>query len=82
MLNIAEFHIFIQSKPSAVVWSLENLIAKTKEIVRHELNLIAIRQGGLLDVLYHDGYVYFSYTHDIEKKYSSTAIARGNLIDN
>ena len=43
-------------------------------------------QGGLLDVLYHEGFLYFSYSHDhriIEnQKGSATAIARGKLFNN
>ncbi len=59
-----------------------NTNTKKKEIIDHDLNIIAIGQGGLLDVLYHDNYLYFSYSHKIDKKFSSTAIARGNLINN
>ena len=59
-----------------------NINTKIKEIIDHDLKIVAIGQGGLLDVLYHDGYVYFSYSHQIDKKFSSTAIARGNLINN
>ncbi len=59
-----------------------NINSQIKEQVDHNLNFIANRQGGLLDILYHDGYVYFSYSHKIDNKFSSTAIARGNLINN
>ena len=59
-----------------------NIKKKSKEIVDHNLQIIAMGQGGLLDVLYHDGYVYFTYSHKIDKKFSSTAIARGNLVEN
>ena len=59
-----------------------NIYTKIKKIINHDLKIVAIGQGGLLDVLYHDGYVYFSYSHQIDKKFSSTAIARGNLINN
>ena len=42
------------------------------------------QQGGLLDILYHENFIYFSYSHyfDESKKESSTAIARGKLIKN
>lgn len=47
-------------------------------------------QGGLLDVLYHKGFVYFSYSHNFSDTYeiknkpykSCTTIARGKLVDN
>tara|TARA_Y100001970_G_scaffold250837_1_gene323030 strand:+ start:1159 stop:2310 length:1152 start_codon:yes stop_codon:yes gene_type:complete len=55
---------------------------RTKEKISHNLNIVAIGQGGLLDVLYHNDYVYFSYSHKIDKKFSSTAIARGRVIKN
>ena len=59
-----------------------NLNSKLKEEINHNLKIIAIGQGGLLDVLYHEDYIYFSYSHKIDKQFSSTAIARGNLINN
>ena len=38
---------------------------------------------GLLDVLYNDGYLYFSYSHVYREneRYSNTAIARGKLVN-
>ena len=59
-----------------------NINSKIKEKINHDLEVTSIQQGGLLDILYHDDYVYFSYSHKIDKKFSSTAIARGNLINN
>ena len=38
-----------------------NVNSKLKEEVNHNLKIVAIGQGGLLDVLYHDDHVYFSY---------------------
>ena len=49
---------------------------------------ISSQQGGLLDVLYNNGWIYFSYSHVFKKgniddrnssRFSSTAIARGIL---
>ena len=59
-----------------------NVNSKLKEEVNHNLKIVAIGQGGLLDVLYHDDHVYFSYSHKIDKKFSSTAIAKGKLVNN
>ena len=62
---------------------------KTGEIIRidmktgekysidHELNFFYFGQGGLLDILYDEGYVYVSYSEDREQGKSSTSIARG-----
>ena len=66
-----------------------------KTLIKHNINSLKypsnkmiFGQGGLLDVLYHKGYVYFSYSHfnkDTEifknKKYGSTAIGRGKLVN-
>ena len=50
--------------------------------ISHELNIFKGRQGGLLDVLYHNNYVYFAYSHLSDSSYGSSAIARGKLINN
>tara|TARA_Y100000590_G_scaffold161408_1_gene185078 strand:- start:488 stop:1645 length:1158 start_codon:yes stop_codon:yes gene_type:complete len=50
--------------------------------IDHELNIFTGRQGGLLDVLYHNNYVYFTYSHLRDNSYSSSAIARGKIINN
>ena len=49
----------------------------TKYEIEHDLNFYYYGQGGLLDILYHDGYVYVSYSEDRENGYSSTSVARG-----
>ncbi len=59
-----------------------NINKKVKQEINHNLQIIASRQGGLLDILYYDGYIYFSYSHKLKNNFSSTAIARGNLINN
>ena len=69
-----------------------------KKEIKHEIQSIKFKnekkistqQGGLLDVLYNNGWVYFSYSHIFKKnnlndrssnRFSSTAIARGILKD-
>ena len=47
-----------------------------------ELNIFTGRQGGLLDVLFHNQYVYFTYSQLRDEVYGSTAIAKGELINN
>ena len=58
------------------------------EKIKHHIKSIPFNgsdQGGLLDVLYDDGYLYFTYSHEFEssndKKNYSTVIARGKLVD-
>ncbi len=45
--------------------------------IEHELDFYYYGQGGLLDILYKDGYVYVSYSEDREGGSTSTSIARG-----
>ena len=67
-----------------------NINSKKVTKIKHKINSIPFDgsdQGGLLDVLYDNGFLYFSYSHQFEntktsKKIYSTAISRGKLIDN
>ena len=67
-----------------------NINSRKVTRVKHKINSIPFDgsdQGGLLDVLYDNGFLYFSYSHQFEntktsKKLYSTAISRGKLIDN
>ena len=72
----------------------DNLLVteKTGEIIRidiktgekysidHELDFFYYGQGGLLDILYDDGYVYVSYSEDREQGKSSTSICIKSLV--
>ena len=64
-----------------------NIISKKITKIKHQIKSIRFNgsgQGGLLDVLYNNGYLYFTYSHEFEstndKKNYSTVIARGKLI--
>ena len=48
-----------------------------KHSIDHDLDFFYYGQGGLLDILYKDDYVYVSYSEDREQGKSSTSIARG-----
>ncbi len=66
---------------------LVKINVQTGESIRINHNIPHINsisgQGGLLDVFAHsDGKLYFTYSHKKEKNKSSTAIARGDLIEN
>ena len=62
-----------------------NINTGIKTEINHELNVhTTTRQGGLLDVLYHENFIYFTYSIKRGEKnteYTSTAIARGKLIN-
>jgi len=72
-----------------------NVLTGEKQKIKHNIPHIGYDgggQGGLLDVYFNpsDGYIYFTYSHKSSKltrskqlsKKSSTAIARGRLIEN
>ena len=68
-----------------------NIRTGKKTNIKHSIQSLKFDgsgQGGLLDVLKNDDFIYFSYSHDFSKqsnhlqKKSSTAIARGKLFDN
>ena len=47
--------------------------------VKHNLKFKNVGQGGLLDIIYKDKYVWISYTEEVEKRIYSTSIAKGKL---
>ena len=47
-----------------------------KTIIEHNLNILEDGQGGLMDVLYHDNYLYVSYSENRGSGKSSTSAAR------
>ena len=59
-----------------------NLTNKSIISLEHDLNVLEYGQGGMLDVLYDDGWVYVCYTESIKKKLTTTSIASGKLVDN
>ena len=80
MTFIDDENILITEKKSGRLIIINTSTGEQFNIV-HDLNILASGQGGFLDVLYHDNYVYFSYSHNYENGYSSTAIARGKFVD-
>ena len=62
-----------------------NVIDGSKVEITHNIpNILASQQGGLLDILYHKGFVFvtYSYVYDYKTNKSCTAIGRGKLIKN
>ena len=47
--------------------------------IKHNLKFKNAGQGGLLDIVYKDNYVWISYTEEVKKRIYSTSIARGKL---
>ena len=60
---------------------LYNLNLKNKKIseIKHNLSVLEVGQGGLLDVLYHEQKVYISYSEDRGDWKTSTSVAKGKF---
>ena len=59
-----------------------NIISKEILDVEHNLNYLEYGQGGLLDIIYKDNYVWISYSEDRLNWKTSTSIARAELNKN
>ena len=58
---------------------LINLKNKKVTSINHNINLLVDGQGGLLDILYKDEFVYVSYSEDRGSGKSSTSITKGKF---
>ncbi len=60
---------------------LYNLNLNDKKIseIKHNLSVLEVGQGGLLDVLYNDGNIYISYSEDRGDWKTSTSVAKGKF---
>ena len=60
---------------------LYKLNLKDKEIleIKHNLSVLEVGQGGLLDVLYDDGQIYISYSENRGDWKTSTSVAKGKF---
>ena len=70
-------NILITEKPG----KLYSFNLKNKKIseIKHDLNFLEYGQGGLLDVLYKDQYVYISYSENRGNWTTSTSVAKGKF---
>ena len=59
-----------------------NLKNKNVGEIKHNLSLISLGQGGLLDVLYYDKQVYISYSENRGNWETSTSVAKGKFNKN
>ena len=59
-----------------------NIINGNVTKVEHNLNFLETGQGGLLDVVYKDNYLWVSYTEDRGSSETSTSVARGKFNKN
>ena len=56
-----------------------NINSKEAFEVKHNINFLNVGQGGLLDILYKDNFVWVSYSEDRGDKKTSTSIAKAKL---
>ena len=75
MTFVDDNNLLITEKTGGIVRI--DMITGEKFPIEHELDFYYYGQGGLLDILYKDGYVYVSYSEDREGGSTSTSIARG-----
>ena len=70
----------ITEKPGNII--LFNEKDGTTKIISHNLNLLEDGQGGLLDILYEDGYVYVTFSENISKGSTSTSLSIAKFNEN
>ena len=58
---------------------LINIKNKKVDIINHNLNFLEHNQGGLLDILFNNNFVYISYTENRGNWKTSTSIAKANF---
>ena len=70
-------NIIITEKNGKLLTS--NLVSKNTKEIKHNLSLINLGQGGLLDVLYQDKQIYISYSENRGNWKTSTSVAKGTF---
>ena len=58
---------------------LVNIVNKDINLINHNLKFLEYGQGGLLDILFKDSYVYISYTENRGNSKTSTSIAKAKF---
>ena len=56
-----------------------NIISKKATEIKHNLNLLEVGQGGLLDIIYQDNTIWVSYSENRGDSKTSTSIAKAQL---
>ena len=74
---ISNDEIIVTEKDGKI--KIVNINSKSTFEVKHNLNFLNVGQGGLLDIIYKDSFVWISYTEDRDGYKTSTSIARAEL---
>ena len=77
---INEEEIIITEKEGKI--KIVNIVNKNISDIEHNLNYLVYGQGGLLDILYKDGYLWISYSENRGDWKTSTSIAKAKLNKN
>jgi glucose/arabinose dehydrogenase len=77
---ISDVKVIISEKSGNFI--IGNIRNKSTKKIRHNLSVVSVGQGGLLDVLYRNKMVYVSYTENRGGGKTSTSIASGKFNDN
>ena len=56
-----------------------NINSKNSYEIKHNLNFLSVGQGGLLDILYKNNFIWVSYSEDRGNSKTSTSIAKAKL---
>ena len=74
---ISNDEIIITEKSGKI--KIVNILTSNQKEIEHNLNFLEDGQGGLLDILYKNNFIYISYTEDRGDRKSSTSIAKAKL---
>ena len=74
---ISNDEIIITEKSGKI--KIVNILTSNQKEIEHNLNFLEDGQGGLLDILYKNNFIYISYTEDRSDRKSSTSIAKAKL---
>ena len=69
--------IIISEKSGKI--KIVNIVNSNTNEINHNLNFLEDGQGGLLDIIYKDGFIWISYTEDRGNLKTSTSIAKGKF---
>ena len=70
-------NLLITEKRGAI--KLVNIKSKNIDIINHNLNFLEHGQGGLLDILFNENFVYISYSENRGNGKTSTSIAKAKF---
>ena len=74
---ISNDEIIVTEKDGII--KIVNINSKNSFEVKHNLNFLNVGQGGLLDILYKDNFIWVSYSEDRGNSKTSTSIAKAKL---